>query len=426
MSAGPPPGPAQSSPPAPTPASEPAGLPPVVRRKGDRGRIYIVAAVVVVAAIIVGVGAGTSWYGLKTSSSSTAACPTGVTLQGNGAAFPASLVSGVWVPGYGKASGNTVNYPGAGAVTGINDLAERTVDFAITDEGVTAAEATAFATNLSTVLTLPVTGGAVVMAYNASLLNAPQTINLTGQELAGVYLGTITTWAGLDGNNPGLAKVTTGLTGVYRSQGAGMSYVLTNYMTDTDKAWATGTGLGTSTLPAWPKLSTTTGASGNSAMLTDLRKDAGAIGYTDLYDALEDGLTVAAIVNSAGNAITPTEANTATAIADTYSVIGSSLPALTNASAWGDVSWVNATGSHDYPMATLSYLMVPLDPAKGHTASATDATALRQWIQYIVTTGQSYNTTQFPFVSPPKPLLTDDLNALSGMNFNGVVLPACS
>jgi len=426
MSAGPPPGPAQGSPPSPTPDSSPPSTPPVVRRKGDRGRIYLVAGVVAVAAIIVGVGAGTSWYGLRSSSSSTTACPTGVSLQGNGAAFPASLVSGVWIPGFDKASGNIVNYPGAGAVTGINDLAERSVDFAITDEGVTTAEAAAFASNLSTVLTLPVTGGAVVMAYNSSLLNAPQTINLTGPEMAGLYLGTITTWAGLDANNPGLAKVTTGLTGVYRSQGAGMSYVLTNYMSDTDKAWATGTGLGTSTLPAWPKLTSTTGAGGNSAMLTDLKKTAGAIGYTDLYDALEDGLTVAAIMNSAGNPIVPTEADTATAIADTYSAIGTSLPALTNATAWGDVSWVNATGSGDYPMATLSYLMVPLDPAKGHTASATDATALRQWIQYVVTTGQSYSTTQFPFVSPPKPLLTEDLNALSGMNFNGVVLPACS
>ncbi|HYA10142.1 MAG TPA: substrate-binding domain-containing protein [Thermoplasmata archaeon] len=405
--------------PAPTP-------PPVVRRKSDRGRIYLVAAVVAVAAIVVGIGAGTSWYGLKTSSSSTG-CPTGVTLQGNGASFPAALVS-QWTTNFHTSSGNIVNYPNNGAVLGITYLTEKSTDFAITDEGLTSAEATNLTNAVGTVLTLPVTGGSVALVYNATALGYSGPVNLTANELVGIYLGKITTWAGLASNNAGLGKIATGLSPVHRADGAGMTYVLTNYLSDQNKTWRTTTGLGTSTDPAWwTNVTAAIGATGNSAVLKDVKKTPGAIGYTDLYDAEEAasaGVAIAAIVNSHGTAVAPTWADTASAISDVYAAIGSSLPSATGD--WSSVSWVNASGPGDYPLSTLVYMMVPQNPAKGHTASLTDATALREWIQWVATTGQKYNTTQFPYVSPPTPLLTQDLSALSGMMFNNQPIPSCS
>ena len=326
---------------ADAPPSPPPSPPPVVRRKGDRGKIYIAVAVVAVAAIIVGVGAGTSWYGLKSSSSTS--CPTGVTLQGNGASFPAALVS-QWTSNFHAATGNIVNYPNNGAVLGITYLTEKSTDFAITDEGLNSSEATALNAAVGTVLTLAVTGGAVVLVYNATALGYAGPLNLTGTELAGIYLGMITTWSALASNNPGLAKISTGLTPVHRADGAGMTYVLTNFMSDQNKTWRTSTGLGTSAEPAWwTNVTAAVGATGNSNVLKDVKKTPGAIGYTDLYDAEENGLGIASVVNAHGSPIAPTEADTASAIADVYSVIGSSLPSPTGD--WSTVSWVNASGA---------------------------------------------------------------------------------
>lgn len=396
----------------------------MVRRRGDRGNIYLALAVIAVAAVIVGVGAGTSWYGLRAASSSSG-CPTGVTLQGAGASFPAALVT-QWVASYHTAEANTVNYQNSGAGQGITDLTEKTVDFALTDEPLTSSESSALVAAVGTVLTLPVTGGAVVLVYNATALGYSGPLNLTGTELAGIYLGMITTWSQLSSNNPGLASSSKGIVPVHRSDPAGMTYVLTNFMSDENTTWRTSTGLGTSIDPSWwTNVTAAYGADGNKAVLTHVAGTAGAIGYTDLYDAkVTKGLSVALIVNSHSTPIYPTVANTASAIADVYAVIGPSLPSPTGN--WSSVTWVNAAGATDYPLATLVYLMVPENPGAGHTASATDAAALEQWIGWVATSGQTFNSTQFPYVSPPAPLLTQDVAALSDMNYNGATLPSCT
>ena len=402
----------------PRPESAP---PPVVRRRADRGRIYLALAVIAVAAIVLGVGAGTSWYGLRPAASTTG-CPTGVTIQGAGANFPAAIVS-QWVTNYHTADGNLVNYDASGAGQGITLLTDKSVDFAITDEGLTTSEASALTGAVGTFLTMPVTGGAVVLVYNIPGYSG--SLNLTGQDVAGIYLGSITTWnnSALVANNPALASITATIVPVHRADTAGMTYVLTNLLSDDNTTWNTTTGLGTSIGPSWPNVTGSVGATGNSEMLTDVKSDAGAIGYTDLYDAEAKALPIATVENPKGQFVTPTVADTAAAISYDYAAFGAGLPPITGD--WSTVSWVNAQGSGDYPLATLVYLLVPQDPGHGHTASATDAAALRQWIDYVATAGQSYNTTQFPFVSPPSPLLSEDVAALAAMTYNGASFASC-
>jgi len=409
----------EGSPPAPSPADAPRA----VRRRGDRGPIYIAIAAVAVVAIVVGVGAGTSWYGLVKSS--TAACPTGVTLQGAGAAFPSAIVS-QWTTNYNKADGNTVNYAASGAGKGITDLeAASTYAFAITDEGLSASDSSTLYAAVGSFMTLPVTGGAVVMAYNLGS-SYPGPLNLTGSEIAQIYLGTITTWndATLIANNPGLHKVSTAITAVERSDPAGMTYVVTNLMSLDNKTWRTDASLGTTISPTWPSFAGAAPESGNSAVLTKVGGTTGAIGYTDLYDAQAKSLAYASIVDAKGVPVAPTVASTAQAIADVYNATASSLPTPTGD--WSAVSWVNGSGTGDYPLATLAYMLVPLNP--GTVAAITtigEANVLRQWVNWVATSGQTYSRTAFPFVSPPAPLLSEDVAALAAMNFKGTPLPAC-
>jgi phosphate transport system substrate-binding protein len=398
----------------------------VVRRRGDRGRIYAAIGVVAVVAVIIGVGAGTSWYGLRTSSSSSG-CPTGVVLQGAGAAFPASIIS-QWTAEFGGVSSNPVNYAASGAGQGITELTDKSVDFAITDEGLNSTQASQLNAAVGTVLTLPVTGGAVVVVYDIPGFSG--TLNLTATELAGIYLGQITTWNNtmLVANNNGLKNINLGITAVHRSDGAGMTYVLTNLMSDWNSTWRTTPSLGTSILPSWPTFTGAAGASGNSAMLSNVKsppRGTGTIGYSDLYDAQAKSLPMASIENSNDRYIAPTVADTTSAIDDVYNATSASIPPATGD--WSAVSWVNASGAADYPLATLVYMMVPqaLVPS-GHTSTSAAAAALRWWIAWVVTDGQFYSRTSFPFPSPPAPLLTQDENAIAGMTFNGGSFPSCT
>jgi len=269
-----------------------------------------------------------------------------------------------------------------------------------------------------------------VVVYNIPGFSG--TLDLNATELAEIYNGTITWWNNtvLEGNNPGLSSITpTMITSVHRSDAAGMTYVLTNLMSDQYGPWRKNPSLGTSLLPAWPTItvgSTTLslGASGNSAMLTDVKSTSGAIGYSDLYDAQAKNLVMASIENSNAKYIAPTVADTTSAIDDVYNATKASLPSPTGD--WSAVSWVNASGAADYPLATLVYILMPLDPGKGHTATSSAAAALRQWIAWVATQGQYYSRTSFPYPSPPQPLLTADTSAIAGMTFNGASFPSCS
>jgi phosphate transport system substrate-binding protein len=384
-----------------------------------------VTGVVAVVAVLIGVGAGTSWYGLRPSSSSSG-CPTGVTLQGAGAAFPASIIS-QWTAEFQGATSNMVNYAPSGAGQGITELTAQSVDFAVTDEGLNTTQTSGLIAAVGTFLTLPVTAGAVVAVYDIPGFTG--TLNLTATELAGIYLGQITTWNNtlLVANNNGLKSINLGITAVHRSDGAGMTYVLTNLMSDWNSTWRTNPSLGTSILPSWPKFAGAEGASGNSAMLSDVKsppKSTGTIGYSDLYDAQAKGLAMASILNSHGSYIAPTVADTTSAIDDVYNATSAFPPSTGD---WSAVTWVNASGAADYPLATLVYMLVPQAlTSSGHTSTSAGAAALRQWIAWAVTDGQFYSRTSFPFPSPPAPLLTQDMNAIATMTFNGKTFPSCT
>jgi len=240
----------------------------------------------------------------------------------------------------------------------------------------------------------------------------------------------ITSWDNttLVANNPALASVTSTITAVHRADGAGMTYVLTNLISDWNATWRTDPSLGTSISPDWPVFAGADPVTGNSAMITAVKSPAagtGTIGYTDLYDAQQKGLSMALIENAHGTYVAPTVADTSSAIHDIYNVTGATLPLPTGD--WSTVSWVNASGAGDYPLATLVYMLVPQHLTSGlHTGTSAAAAALRWWVDWVVTQGQYYSRTSFPFPSPPAPLLSEDLNATTAMTFSGSSLPLCT
>src|SRR5208283_2430934 len=236
---------AGTNPGAPTPSStsspEATGSLPVVRRRRGRTGLYAAMGVVIVVVVLVAVGASTSWYGLQKSSSTTG-CTSGVTLQGDGAQVATPLM-GVWTTAYQGSTGNMVNYPGSGSGTGLTHFTETTIDFAMTDDPLTPAERTAMPAQP---LTLPFVGGALTIIYNVPGLTGH--LNLTGAVLAGIYNGTITKWnsSAIAAINHGVALPSSTIVPVVRSDSAGTTYVLTDFLSQSSAWWASNVGKGIS------------------------------------------------------------------------------------------------------------------------------------------------------------------------------------
>jgi phosphate transport system substrate-binding protein len=394
--------------------------PPVVRRKRSRGVIVTVVAVVIIVAASLGIGYEQGWFG-KNGGTKSGTCGPVTELQGDGAQFVNPLVT-TWESKYQSQTGNEINYPASGSGTGLTHFTDKELDFAVTDNPLSSAETAALP---GQALTLPVVGGALAIVYN--LPGVPSHLNLSGNVIAGIYLGTISTWnnSAIRSLNPGVSLPSSTIVTVHRSGSAGTSYVLTDFLSQDNATWASQ--VGKSLTPNWPSLPDQTAASSNAVLLTTVEMTTGSIGYSDLTDVLASGsssLEYAAIQNPAHNFIVPTVANTVSAIDDKYASL-TQVP--TSTGSWYDVSMVNANGSGDYPLATFAYMYVYQATNIGFSPSLERAQVLLQWLDWVLTTGQTYtNSGEEFYAALPSGLIAVDQAGIASMTYNGASIPACS
>src|SRR3954462_4881957 len=153
-------------------------------------------------------------------------------LQGAGATFPNPIYQR-WTTEYQKANPDVkIDYQSIGSGGGIKGITERTVDFAGSDAPMSAKEMEAAK---DPVVHIPTVAGAVVLAYNLPSLKGD--LNLTGEIVAEIYMGTITKW-----NDPKIAELNSGselpdtvITPAYRTDGSGTTFVFTNYLATQSK-----------------------------------------------------------------------------------------------------------------------------------------------------------------------------------------------
>ena len=326
-----------------------------------------------------------------------------------------------WEAAYNKATSNQVNYPGSGSGTGLTDFSEHPplLDFAVTDDPLDAAETAALP---SAALTLPITSGAITIIYN--LPGIAGHLNLTGAIVAEIYLGTITNWdnSAIQTINPGVSLPNATITTVHRSDSAGTTYVLTDFLSQDSPTWNTTVGKGIAV--SWPKAPTQTAVKGNSAVLSTVETTADTIGYSDLTDVLlaKTPPQYAAVQNPKGNFIVPTLASTASAIAD--KTASTTFPS--SSGNWYNVSMVNAQGTTDYPLATFIYMYVYQAADQGFQPSLTKAQVIVQWLDWLLTVGQTYsNSTGLYYVALPPAVVAVDNAGIQTMTFNGKAIPAC-
>jgi phosphate transport system substrate-binding protein len=316
----------------------------------------------------------------SSNGSSGAGTSTSKALNGAGSTLVAPLMS-QWEPDYNKSSGVTVTYGAIGSGGGIDAITARTVDFGASDAPLSAEQATA----CKTCLQVPWALAAVVPAYNLS--GAPDHLKLTGDVLAKMYLGQITSWddPAIKALNPGVSLPATPVAPIYRSDGSGDSYVWSSYLSSISPDFKSKVGVSTQ-----PAFSTGTGAEKSSGVAAAVQATNGAIGYLTVAYITADGLHSGLVQNAAGNYPAPTTA-----------AITAAASAVTAVQPDGSVSLVNppASAAGAYPISTYSYAIVPKSSPK--------AAQLKAFLSYAITKGQAFGP-DLGYPALPQNIVTHD------------------
>jgi phosphate transport system substrate-binding protein len=286
---------------------------------------------------------------------------TDTTITGAGSTFVQPLVA-AWTPAIGKAFGYTVQYSGVGSGAGIAAITANQVDFGASDAPLNQAQQSA----CPDCIQIPWALSATAVAYNVP--GAPAHINLDGNTISKIFLGTISNWS-----DPAIAALNKGanlpdlkITPVFRSDGSGTSYNFTDYLSSVNASWKNK--IGTSTQPAFPAGQGAKGSSGVAGLIT---RTNGAVGYVDVAYAIKNHIKFAAVRNKAGKFLFPSLRR-----------IEAAATAFTTVPANNELHIVNPAKSATfaYPISTYTYIIV-------HKRSA-HAAELRKMIFWALTQGQ--------------------------------------
>lgn len=365
-------------------------------REGKRMRMHktwpVLGALAATGAIAVagcgGSGGSSTAAGSKTAGTSSGGGGPANQLVGAGSTLVAPLV-GQWQGDFNKKSGITVTYGAIGSGGGISAITARTVDFGASDAPLTS-DQQAQADKRGKVVQVPWALAATVVAYNVK--GVKNQIHLTGPVLADIYLGKVTKW-----NDPAIAKLNPGtklpstkITPIYRSDGSGDTYALTDYLSKVSPQWKSKVGNATQV-----KFPTGIGGKGNSGVGGALQSTDGSIAYIAISYVFANKFDYADIRNAAGKYPAPSVASIAAAADTVGSVPADNAISITNPP---------ASAASAYPISTFTYALVP--------AKSSKAKALTKFLSYAITDGQSFDEKLY-FAHLPAKVLAADRQTIS-------------
>jgi phosphate transport system substrate-binding protein len=315
-------------------------------------------------------------------------------LTGAGATFPNPLYS-KWFDVYSQKFGVKINYQAVGSGAGIQQITQRTVDFGASDAPMTDDQLKAAGAEI---LHIPTTMGPAVVTYN--LQGVATGLKLSGDAVAGIFLGTITKWSDpkIAADNAGVKLPDSPITVVHRSDGSGTTNIFTDYLSAVSPEWKSKVGVGTSV--NWP---VGLGGKGNDGVAAGVKDAPGAVGYVELAYAVQNKLPYAFIKNQAGQFIEPSlDSVTAAAAA-----LASKMPADLR------VSIVNAPGDNSYPISGYTYILVYKDQTDGPKGKA-----LVDFLWWAVHDGESY-TKDLLYAPLPSDVVAKDEVMIKAITFQG-------
>jgi phosphate transport system substrate-binding protein len=332
---------------------------------------------------------------------STGAIPTpgsaSVTLQGAGATFPTPLYQTWFEKFTGSYANVKFDYQSIGSGGGIKAITQQTVDFGASDAPMKDAEITALPAGVK-LLHVPTALGAVVMIYN---LPGVTTLNLDGDTVAGIFLGTIKTWNDpkIAALNAGATLPSTAITVVHRSDSSGTTNAFTTYLDTVSPDWHTQVGAGKDV--KWP---IGIGAAGNDGVAGGVKQNEGTIGYVELNYATQAKLTSAQLKNADGKFV-PGSTEGVTAAAE---AAAASFPAD-----FRQNPIINGAGATTYPIASYTYLLIPVE-----WKDAGKAQAMVAFAAWALTEGQAQENA-LGYAPLPAPIQAKALAELHSITTGG-------
>jgi phosphate transport system substrate-binding protein len=323
------------------------------------------------------------------------------TLNGAGSTLVQPFVQTVFGPDFKSSSGNSVNYSGVGSSAGIAAITGKTVDFGASDAPLTSSQQSACGC-----VEIPWALSATGPAFN---INGVSHLNLSGKVLAGIYLGTITSW-----NDPAIKAINKGtnlpnekIVPVYRSDGSGDTYAFTNFLSHSDSDWSSKVGLGTSV-----QFPTGTGAKGNAGVAGIVASTEGAIGYVSTFYVRDNKLNQATVENNAGKFVYPYIQDISAAAAlvthvSPNSPISIVNPAWTKPKKGAKLTQTQKLQQIAYPISTYTYVIVPSQPKQ--------ADLLKQFLTFAISAAEQKKGAPLVFAALPSQTVKADTTAINGL-----------
>ena len=275
------------------------------------------------------------------------------TITGAGATFPYPVYS-KWSEAYKEKANIELNYQSIGSSGGIKQIKAATVDFGATDAPMKGEELTA-----TGLVQFPTVLGGVVPIINVEGIK-PGELQLTGEVLADIYLGTITQWndAKIAALNPKVKLPAEYITVVHRADGSGTTFIFTDYLNEVSKPWAEKMGKGAAV--KWPAANSV-GGKGNEGVAANVGRVKNSIGYVEYAYAKKNKMTYVKLQNRDGNLVGPDDLTFAAAAAgaDWFSTPGMG------------ISLVNQKGAQSWPITGATFILMYREPKNAKNSQET-------------------------------------------------------
>jgi phosphate transport system substrate-binding protein len=271
-------------------------------------------------------------------------------ITGAGATFPFPVYS-KWSEAYNEKTGVKLNYQSIGSSGGIKQIKAKTVDFGATDAPLKGEEL-----EKEGMVQFPAVIGGVVPIINLEGVK-PGELKLTGDLLAKIYLGTISTWQDkeIKDLNPTVKLPAGEITVVHRADGSGTTFTFTEYLTKASPAWKE---VGTGAAVKWPAKSSV-GGKGNEGVAANVSRIKNSIGYVEYAFAKKNNLSHANLRNKDGQIVAPDDTTFAAAAAGIdWSKHAGMAASLTDAS-----------GAKSWPITTATFILMYKEPTNKKAAA---------------------------------------------------------
>ncbi|MDH8700998.1 phosphate transport system substrate-binding protein [Dysgonomonadaceae bacterium PH5-43] len=281
------------------------------------------------------------------------------TLSSIGATFALPFYGAVFDKYY-KETGIKIKTTGISSGAGLRTLQDKTIDFAYSEAIISEKELNEFNAEL---LIIPTCLGGVVIPFN---IPGVDKLNLSGNILADIFMNKIEYWdnKAIKAINPNVKLPHLKITIVYRYNGSGTSYILSNYLNNASNEWKTSRGISRS-------LNIKNGIAVESGIriASSVAEIEGAIGYTNAEYSEIFNLNNIALENISGNYIQYS----------TESVLAAADIELPDY----PITLTNSTNEKAYPLSCYSWVFVYKNQ-KYKARSIEKYNSLKNFIEFLI------------------------------------------